>query len=267
MDRPHVLLTNDDGIGAVGLSVLAERLASVADVTVVAPTDDHSGVGRANSREATVERRDRGYALDGTPVDCVAFGLRGLDCDPDAVVAGCNQGPNIGMHNLDRSGTASAAMEAAFLGTPGIAVSAYHPVEGGFYDPTSGDFEEAAAVTAHLVEEALGPGTFERVDWLNVNAPTESDGPPEVRVTRPALAFDVAVERDGERVSFTDRFPDPLRPDHPATLPDDEGETDRRALARGDVSVSPLRSRHEVARPGALAEAVDGYRGGGASGR
>ncbi len=259
MGRPHVLVTNDDGIDAVGLAVLVDRLDAAAEVTVVAPADDHSGVGRANSHEATVERHERGYALDGTPVDCVAFGLRGLDRDFDAVVAGCNPGPNVGMHKLDRSGTASAAMEAAFLGTPAVAVSAYHPVEGNFFDPAPEDFEEAAAVATHLVADGLGSGVFETADWLNVNAPTEAEDP-RVRVTRPAVAFDVAVERDGERVSFTDLFYDPLRPDHPATLPDDEDGTDRAALARGEVSVSPLRSRHEVVDPDALATAVASYR-------
>jgi 5'-nucleotidase len=92
----RVLVTNDDGIGSAGLEALVERLAESADVTVVAPDENVSGIGRTRSREVTYERTDRGYAVDGTPADCVAFGARALDEPFDAVVSGCNHGPNAG---------------------------------------------------------------------------------------------------------------------------------------------------------------------------
>ncbi|KZN25380.1 hypothetical protein A4G99_02445 [Haladaptatus sp. R4] len=240
-----VLLTNDDGIDAPGIDALYDELSTVADVTVVAPAEDQSGVGRSNSHTVEVDDHERGLVVHGTPCDCVAVGVRTLDTNPAVVVAGCNDGPNFGAHKLDRSGTVGAAKEAAFLGIPGIAVSAYDPVDGALPRLDRENFAQAARITRSLVEhaEAIDSGTY-----LNVNAPV-SDGSPNVRITHPARDFDVRIEDldgdDRDAIALVDEFYDPLRPDRPEPLDDPVG-TDRRALADGEISISPLGVAHEL---------------------
>ena len=93
-----VLLTNDDGIDAAGLGVLYRTLDAMDDVTVtaVAPVDDQSAVGRALNHEVDIQTHEYGYAVDGTPTDCVVAALGALGIDPDIVVSGCNRGANLG---------------------------------------------------------------------------------------------------------------------------------------------------------------------------
>ena len=280
----EILLTNDDGIDAVGIRALADALAREHDVTVVAPKRNQSGVGGARSWwETTVEytQTDAGYAVEGTPADCVAVAEVALGLDPDVVVSGCNHGPNIGAHILGQSGTVGAAMEAAFLGTPAIAVSLYDrgnlPVP-----PTlaAADFALAAEATLDLLDRAAdgteggSDGEDDEgvrlpfgADVLNVNAPAADDeaaGDPTYRITEPARGFDVIEFRPGEEgpddenvpegwefgerrgemgMELRDRFwREFLRGD----VADDPG-SDRLAAVEGEVSVSPLSSSRSVA--------------------
>jgi len=256
-DSPHVLLTNDDGIDALGLAALYERLSEAFEVTVVAPAEDQSGVGRDTSSHATVREHEWGHVVEGTPADCVAVGLRGLDADPDIVVSGANPGPNIALHRLGKSGTVGAAVEAAHLGTPAIAVSTYDPVDGHVADPIPKSFDRTAAFTSTLCERLPDSGAFEAVDYLNVHVPTERAESPAVRITRPNEAFDVTVTRDGDAVSFEDRSYDPLREDLNVEFPPGETDTDRRALAEWDVSVTPLSVSDHVAESEALRAALE----------
>ncbi|WP_135365851.1 5'/3'-nucleotidase SurE [Halosimplex halophilum] len=258
MDEPHVLLTNDDGIDSLGLACLYERLAESVAVTVVAPAEDHSGLGRKNSYAVEVRDHEWGRVVEGTPADCVAYGLRGLAVEPDLVVSGPNPGPNIALHRLGRSGTVGAAIEAAHLGTPAIAVSAYDPVGGEIDDPTAESFARTVEFTAGLAERLPGSGAFDAVDYLTVHVPTERAADPQVRLTRPNEAFDVTVSEDGTTARIEDRSYDPLRKDRDVDFPPGETDTDRRALADGDVSVSPLRVTDRVVESAALADALDG---------
>ncbi|WP_435364822.1 5'/3'-nucleotidase SurE [Haloarchaeobius sp. DYHT-AS-18] len=259
MARPRVLLTNDDGIDAVGLHALHDGLRDVADVTVVAPTEDQSGAGRRKSYTVEAHEHERGTALDGTPVDCVAVGRYQSQPAPDLVVAGCNPGPNIGAHKLSQSGTVSAAMEAAFPGIPGIAVSAYDPEVGGLREFERSDFDEAVRVTRFLVERLhdadwLGP------DWyFNVTVPTDRSRDDELRLTRPARGFDRrVVEGDGDReLTFDNRFYDPVVPERDAPAPDPD--TDLGACADHVTSVSPLHVGVETIEDERLAEAFTGF--------
>lgn len=250
----RVLLTNDDGTDEPGIDALYDELSTIADVTVVAPADDQSGVGRTNSHNVEVDDHDRGLVVHGTPCDCVAVGLRALEANPDVVVAGCNAGPNFGAHKLDRSGTVGAAKEAVFLDVPGIAVSAYDPAVGGLRTFEREDFEQAARVTRHLVAhaDALGSGTF-----LNVNAPTVEETPP-IRVTRPVRDFDVRIEESDDGLELIDRFYDPLKRNRPEELDDPVG-TDRRALADGEISVSALGIGHETRQRDFLTTVADEF--------
>src|SRR5262249_10594308 len=121
-----ILVTNDDGYRSAGIRVLAERLASLGEGTIVAPTEEASAIGHALTlrRPLRLEVIDgRGYAGEGTPPDCGNIAVtkiyRGL---PDLVVSGINKGWNLG-DDVTYSGTVAGALEAALLGVPGIAVS------------------------------------------------------------------------------------------------------------------------------------------------
>ena len=122
----HLLLSNDDGIHAIGLKLLADSLASLGEITVVAPNRNRS----ASSNSLTLDRPIRAqemkknwYSVDGTPTDCVHLAITGLIKDePNIVVSGINAGANLG-DDVIYSGTVAAAMEGRFLGLPAVAIS------------------------------------------------------------------------------------------------------------------------------------------------
>ncbi|MFW5937772.1 MAG: 5'/3'-nucleotidase SurE [Halanaeroarchaeum sp.] len=242
MGTPTILLTNDDGIDSPGIRALAEELSAVGDVTVVAPADNKSAVGRATSSEARVQDHDLGYALEGTPVDCVIAGIEALGPSPDVVVAGVNQGANLGMYVLGRSGTVSAAVEAAYFGVPAIATSLYLPGDRWQSEPAIEEYDEAVRATRYLVEEGLENGVFERADYLNVNAPAPENGQVEMRITRPSSVYDMTANHDGEKVSLQDNIWQLMERD---SFSDGEG-TDRQAIMDGTISVSPLTAPHST---------------------
>jgi len=250
-EDPEILVTNDDGIDAPGIRALAAGLEAVGNVTVVAPADNQSASGRAMSTEVGVRDHDLGYAVEGTPSDCVVAGLEALGPYPDLVVSGVNEGGNLGMYVLGRSGTVSAAVEAAFFGVPAIAVSMYMR-EDQFGEPTEpADYERAVDATTHLAREAVDAGVFETADYLNVNAPHPgADATGEMVVTRPSHAYDMTAEQNGDTVALHDRMWDAMAA---GEIPDPEG-TDRRAVLDGHVSVSPLTAPHSTERH----EALDG---------
>jgi len=285
----EILLTNDDGIDAPGIAALHDALAAVADVTVVAPADDQSKVGRQTSSEdVLVEEHERGLALHGTPADCVIAGTQALDGTPDLVVAGCNRGANLGGYVLGRSGTVSAAVEAAFLGLPAIAASLYVPVDDRSFEDAEvvrEDFREAVRATRYLAEYAIRAGVFEEADYLNVNAPFPAeDGVPDgqdadpdearrrpdrgpgraagdpapMRITRPSHRYEMDAVRDGDQVRLHDRIWELMAS---GDLDEPEG-TDRHAVLDGAVSVSPLTAPHATHRHAALDDVVAAYPGG-----
>lgn len=240
-DGPEILLTNDDGIDAPGLRALYEGLQEVGNVTVVAPAEDQSAQGRASSHDVAVEERDIGYALSGTPVDCVVAGLEAIGPYPDLVVAGCNKGANIGMYVLGRSGTVSAAVEAAFFGVPAIATSTLFTSDDFKRDASVAEFEQTVAATKYLVEHTLETGVFDQTDYLNVNAPhPNADTSGEMVVTHPSHAYDMTARHEDDRIILHDRMWD--RMDEWQTV--DPPGTDRHAVMEGHVSVSPLTAPH-----------------------
>ncbi len=121
-----ILLSNDDGYFAEGLSVLTEVLEKVADIVVVAPDQDRSGSSNSltlNQPLRISELATNRFKVDGTPSDCVHLALTGyLKKEPDLVISGINHGANLG-DDVIYSGTVAAAMEGRFLGLPSIAVS------------------------------------------------------------------------------------------------------------------------------------------------
>jgi len=122
----NILLSNDDGYQAPGLKALAESLATVAAINVVAPERDRSGASNSLTLDIPIRARtlDNGViSVDGTPTDCVHLAITGLlEEEPDMVIAGINSGANLGDDVL-YSGTVAAATEGRFLGLPAMAVS------------------------------------------------------------------------------------------------------------------------------------------------
>ena len=127
----RILLTNDDGIDAEGLDVLrslASELADDANITVVAPAEEQSGVGHAitYTKNLSYEARDNGIAVFGTPADCVLVGIHEILSEPpDLILSGVNRGNNAG-ENAFYSGTLGAAIEAAMQSVPSIALSQFY---------------------------------------------------------------------------------------------------------------------------------------------
>ena len=121
-----ILLSNDDGYFAPGLNILAEHIAQLAEVMVVAPERNRSGASNSLTldRPLSVRKASNGfYYVNGTPTDCVHIALTGLMEDmPDMVISGINDGANMGDDTI-YSGTVAAAMEGYLLGIPSIAVS------------------------------------------------------------------------------------------------------------------------------------------------
>lgn len=166
LNQMNFLLTNDDGIWAEGLSVLAKEIRKIGKVIIVAPDREQS----ATSHSLTLHRPlrinkiepDR-YAVDGTPTDAVMVAFHGLlkRKKPDLLISGINHGPNLG-DDVTYSGTVAAAIEGTLLGIPSIAVS-HSNWELGKFSPAA---RWVAGFVKHLLKEKLPPGTF-----LNINFP------------------------------------------------------------------------------------------------
>ena len=172
----RILVTNDDGVHSEGIRALADAVAHLGEVTIVAPIQEASAIGHALTlrRPLRMERlRERVYEVDGTPTDCVNIAItqlyRGL---PDLVLSGINKGYNLG-DDVTYSGTVSGAFEGALLGVASIAVSLER--SDGAYD-----FSHAAASAASMAEAVLERGLPAQT-FLNINVPTGR--PLGVRVT------------------------------------------------------------------------------------
>ncbi|MCE3004923.1 MAG: 5'/3'-nucleotidase SurE [Xanthomonadaceae bacterium] len=163
----RVLVSNDDGVDAPGIRVLAEALSTLGDVTVVAPDRDRSGASNSLTLDQPIRvlRMDNGYhRVAGTPTDCVHLAITGLlERDPDIVVSGINNSANMG-DDVIYSGTVAAAMEGRFLGLPAIAVSLASRDHKPMHFPTAA--RAAVEIVKRLVADPLPADTI-----LNVNVP------------------------------------------------------------------------------------------------
>jgi 5'-nucleotidase len=229
----HFLISNDDGLSARGIAVLAERIARLGRITIVAPDRNCSGASNSLTLDAPIridEETAGVHRVSGTPTDCVHIALTGLlDRDPDMVLSGINHGANLG-DDVIYSGTVAAAMEGRFLGLPAIAVSLVCD------EAAPRNFETAAEAVARLVgqlrEDPLPADTI-----LNVNVP---DRPwEEIR------GFEVT--RLGHRhraepcIATVDPRGRPMYWIGPAGEEEDAGPgTDFDAIKRGCISVTPI---------------------------
>ena len=227
----RILLSNDDGYFAPGLAALAEALAPLGEVTVVAPERDRSGASNSLTLDRPLRLRKAAngfYFVNGTPTDCVHLAVTGmLDHLPDIVVSGINLGSNMGDDTL-YSGTVAAATEGYLLGVPAIALSlSSHRGE---------HFDTAGRVARELVERAMNQ-PFGQPVLLNVNVPdipwSELRGQRVTRLGRRHKAEPVVKQTTprGEQVFWVGAA-------GPAA---DAGEgTDFNAVANDCVSITPL---------------------------
>jgi 5'-nucleotidase len=245
----HILVSNDDGVLAAGISLLADACREIGQVTVVAPDREQSGTSHSLTLHHPVraQRTPGGaFQVDGTPTDCVMLALEGLLPErPDFVFSGVNHGPNMGEDVL-YSGTVSAAMEAVMLGVPGVAIS--------FAGQQVETLLTYRALLVRLIRDITAVRDYPRTTLLNVNLPNvPADEVKGVRVTRLGSRF------------FSDsltRMKDPWGRDiwwiggGTVTWTGSEG-TDHAAVLEGYVSITPLQmdlTDHT------LLEAVRGWR-------
>ena len=226
-----ILLSNDDGYFAPGLNILAEHIAKIAEITVVAPERNRSGASNSLTldRPLSVKKATNGFFyVNGTPTDCVHIALTGLmETMPDMVISGINDGANMGDDTI-YSGTVAAATEGYLLGIPSIAIS--------MSQHNSTNFETAARVAVELVEHFIKNG-FKSTTLLNVNVPDipydELQGRVVTRLGkrhRAEPAIQLKTPRN-ETVYWVG----------PAGQPNDGGEgTDFYAIAHNQVSISPI---------------------------
>lgn len=240
-----ILISNDDGYRAEGIHRLRAALATLAEVTVVAPDRNRSGASNSLTLDVPLrvfESEPGVYFVPGTPTDCVHLAISGLfDYEHDMVVSGVNDGANLGDDVL-YSGTVAAAVEGRFLGLPTIAVSLCTTGAGGGHFRTGA--EVARVLVAHLLKSPL-----QRALILNVNVP------------------DVPYEQlrgfRASRLGYRHRSA-PVMPAHdprgrpvywvgPAGPEQDAGPgTDFDTVAQGFVSVTPLQV--DLTRHAALPE-------------
>ena len=230
----HILLTNDDGIGAPGLLALRQALAPLGKVTVVAPSRNYSAAGHRKTMhkplridETQLSDGSPAWVCSGAPSDCVALALLGFVKEKvDVVVSGINPHANLGQ-DVTYSGTVTAAIEAVIAGVPGVAVS----TEAGAppnYAPTA---QVAAYVVQAVAQYGLPPNIL-----LNVNVPPPAEMRGGYRITRQGMRLyrDELVERLDPRGRpyywIGGEMPSGIM---------EEG-TDFWALERGYISITPL---------------------------
>lgn len=168
----RILLTNDDGVAAPGLALLAEIAATLSDeVWIVAPADEQSGAGHSLTLTKPLRLRkhaERHFSVAGTPTDAVMMALGELmkDARPDLILSGINRGANLA-EDVTYSGTVSAAMEGALAGIPAISLSQAYARQGmGGAVPFETAREWAGRVLTPLIGMTMAPGTL-----VNVNFP------------------------------------------------------------------------------------------------
>ena len=233
----RILLTNDDGIHASGIAVLRRALEGLGEVVTIAPGTNMSAVARSITIDRPLHLSPAifgdgwpGYALDGTPSDCVRVGLIAERfASPDLIVSGVNLGGNMGV-DVAYSGTVAAALEGAVRGLPALAFS----VE----EREPGWLDEATPLLRAVVTQAIEHG-LPGATALNVNLPDRplaEIGAPRVTRLGGASCHDrLLLAADGEGSAVTE---------HPVPCDRAPGEhwaaTDFETVAAGHVSITPL---------------------------
>ncbi len=235
----NIILTNDDGIYSPGILELKKEMASIGDVTVVAPDVQKSGVGHSITFSHPLRVRDIysdsngdfiGYAIDGSPADCVKLAVREIIKEKsDLLVSGINIGANVGI-NVLYSGTVAAAIEGALLGIPSVAISL--EISEASSD-VKGAAETAKDIINIIIKKELPRGTL-----LNVNIPhIPRDKIKGVKITR---------QFSGDFEEHYEKRTDPRGIAYywlagTGWPKEDVVGTDMHALKDGFISITPLR--------------------------
>jgi 5'-nucleotidase len=231
VQKPRVLLTNDDGYQAAGLRAMAEELRDFAEVNIVAPSLERSGAAQSLTlRQPIVCHRisENEWALDGTPADCVIVALHKLLKEPvDLVISGINHGANLG-ENVYYSGTVGAAREAVIHHVPGLAMSLCSK-------KTNADFGPTARLARQLAELILKDGLLPQI-VLNVNVPEVWAG--AVRFTRQSKKITRNLLREGEDPKGRPYYW--LSEQRIDREKDVDPESDYAAIFAGAASITPL---------------------------
>jgi 5'-nucleotidase len=225
----HILLTNDDGIQAVGLRTLRDAMEGLGTISIVAPSREQSGAAQSLTLRQPIvchEVAEREWAIDGTPADCVIVALhRLLREPPDIVISGINYGANLG-ENAYYSGTVGAAREAALHHIPAVAMSLCSKKSGV-------DFKPSARVARTAAELVLSERLPDQV-LLNINVPEPWTG--GARFTRQSKKITRNQLSEGKDPRgrlyfwlFEQRIDSDVAPD-----------SDYHAIFAGEVSITPL---------------------------
>jgi 5'-nucleotidase len=233
----RILITNDDGIHAPGLSALERIAASVGgEVWVVAPETDQSGLAHSLTLHDPIRVRDietRRFAVRGTPTDCVIMAVRELmPAAPDLILSGVNHGANIA-DDITYSGTVAGAIEGTLLGIPSIALSQLYDYASSAEIPFATAEAHAPALIRRILAAGIPAGTL-----VNLNFPKcAADAVQGVEVTRQGTdshALKAEARLDSRRKPYywlaysrAEKAPEP--------------GTDKHALAADRISVTPLR--------------------------
>jgi 5'-nucleotidase len=227
----EILVTNDDGIYSAGIQALAEAIAPLGRVTMVAPDRERSAASQSLTIQRPLRYEEVGpgkYAVDGTPADCVIIAMHHiLSAMPDLVISGINRGANLG-HDVGYSGTVAAALEAAHNNVPAFAISLATWDQFQFDD--AGQF--AASLAEQMLQNPLPPGMI-----LNVNVPpSRFKG---VKITRQSIrnAESMIVEHEdprGRKLFWFDQKYAPVQGEQNA-------DGDSAAVNEGYISITPLK--------------------------
>lgn len=230
----HILISNDDGVYAQGIEILASAMASLGKITVVAPDRDRSGASNSLTLDSPLRLQkhpNNFYSVNGTPTDCVHLAITGmLDEHPDMVISGINNGANLG-DDVIYSGTVAAAMEGRFLGLPAVAFSLASKNKQCEHFASAAEI--AKKIVVQLIDKPLAKDTI-----LNINIPdlpyAEIKGIRVARLGHRHIAEKVIPSEDprGNRIYWVG----------PAGKAQDNGpDTDFAAIADGYVSVTPIK--------------------------
>lgn len=223
-----ILITNDDGINARGIRLLAEWAKKLGEVTVVAPKAEQSCKSQGIEISRPVEIREvpftdgvKAYSVDSTPADCIRFAVVGLDEKYDLVLSGLNRGENVGA-DIVYSGTVGAVYESARHKIPSIAFSTFSDLQ-----------EESCKYFDETYEFIKQRNLFENTYLLNVNIPANPKG---IRVTRQGGNYyaDKFIKTDGENMYA-------IKGAIAISDSSDDLDSDIIALRNGYISVTPLR--------------------------
>jgi 5'-nucleotidase len=233
-----ILLTNDDGIHAPGIIAMWRELTKLGEVHVVAPETVQSATGHGITIDApiltqriSIENGFNGIAVDGRPADCVKVAVAHLlPQAPDLVVSGLNSGVNVGI-NVIYSGTVAAALEAAFLGLPSIAVSL-------MLDRNSPpDHAWGAKLAREAIEQILKVG-LEKGQVASVNIPPLKTGqnPAGTKIVRQCIrpwadTYERRTTPRGREYFWNSSI---------FSLAGSEQDTDAAAVETGYITITPL---------------------------